>query len=225
MVRKRVLEPPSVFNRTRLLDFMQKNDIKPLHADKIWRHLTSSDSLQGINQLPKAAEHGIPAEFELLTTRIVQQQTSRDKQTTKLLVRLQDGKEVESVIMRFPDKRKHKNERRPLTHADAADEKQRAQNELYDNDDVECDSFLADTMNQQNEDEEHALSVSSEGSLGRHRVTLCISSQVGCQMGCTFCATGTMGLQVFMICYLSLSLSFPLSLSLLFSCPVFTTNT
>ncbi|HEY4223173.1 MAG TPA: hypothetical protein VGO62_17570, partial [Myxococcota bacterium] len=26
------------------------------------------------------------------------------------------------------------------------------------------------------------------------RVTLCISSQVGCAMGCTFCATGTMGI-------------------------------
>ena len=29
---------------------------------------------------------------------------------------------------------------------------------------------------------------------GSERATLCISSQVGCQMGCTFCATGTMGL-------------------------------
>jgi adenine C2-methylase RlmN of 23S rRNA A2503 and tRNA A37 len=26
------------------------------------------------------------------------------------------------------------------------------------------------------------------------RSTLCISSQIGCAMGCTFCATGTMGL-------------------------------
>lgn len=26
------------------------------------------------------------------------------------------------------------------------------------------------------------------------RNTLCVSSQVGCQMACTFCATGTMGL-------------------------------
>ena len=25
------------------------------------------------------------------------------------------------------------------------------------------------------------------------RVTLCVSSQVGCKMGCTFCATGTLG--------------------------------
>mmetsp|Transcript_22875 Transcript_22875/g.58643 ORF Transcript_22875/g.58643 Transcript_22875/m.58643 type:complete len:231 (+) Transcript_22875:421-1113(+) len=27
-----------------------------------------------------------------------------------------------------------------------------------------------------------------------NRATVCVSSQVGCQMGCTFCATGTMGL-------------------------------
>ena len=31
------------------------------------------------------------------------------------------------------------------------------------------------------------------GKTGRPRTTLCVSSQVGCAMGCTFCATGTMG--------------------------------
>jgi 23S rRNA (adenine2503-C2)-methyltransferase len=30
--------------------------------------------------------------------------------------------------------------------------------------------------------------------MGRERTTLCISSQVGCKMGCTFCETGRMGL-------------------------------
>lgn len=34
----------------------------------------------------------------------------------------------------------------------------------------------------------------SEGS-GNQRATLCVSSQVGCIMGCTFCATGTMGMK------------------------------
>jgi adenine C2-methylase RlmN of 23S rRNA A2503 and tRNA A37 len=29
---------------------------------------------------------------------------------------------------------------------------------------------------------------------GQRRGTLCVSSEVGCAMGCTFCATGTMGL-------------------------------
>lgn len=33
-------------------------------------------------------------------------------------------------------------------------------------------------------------------STGGSRATLCVSSEVGCQMGCTFCATGTMGLKV-----------------------------
>lgn len=33
------------------------------------------------------------------------------------------------------------------------------------------------------------------GGWGGKRGTLCVSSQVGCQMGCTFCATGTMGLK------------------------------
>lgn len=32
-------------------------------------------------------------------------------------------------------------------------------------------------------------------SVGHKRATLCVSSEVGCQMGCTFCATGTMGLK------------------------------
>ena len=31
-------------------------------------------------------------------------------------------------------------------------------------------------------------------TVGGERATLCVSSEVGCQMGCTFCATGTMGL-------------------------------
>ncbi len=34
----------------------------------------------------------------------------------------------------------------------------------------------------------------TEGPPGRERRTLCVSSQAGCAMGCTFCMTGTMGL-------------------------------
>jgi len=33
-----------------------------------------------------------------------------------------------------------------------------------------------------------------EGDNARGRVTVCVSSQYGCRMGCTFCATGTMGI-------------------------------
>ena len=38
------------------------------------------------------------------------------------------------------------------------------------------------------------LKEGSSVNIGGQRNTLCVSSEVGCQMGCTFCATGTMGL-------------------------------
>lgn len=40
----------------------------------------------------------------------------------------------------------------------------------------------------------YAGNSSSEDCPGKSRATVCVSSEVGCQMGCTFCATGTMGL-------------------------------
>jgi adenine C2-methylase RlmN of 23S rRNA A2503 and tRNA A37 len=69
--------------------------------------------------------------FVTLTSNIVSIHTSLDKSTTKIIIQLHDGHNIESVIM------KHDNS----------------------------------------------------------RVTQCISSQVGCAMACTFCATGTMGMR------------------------------
>merc|ERR1712071_454091 len=57
-------------------------------------------------------------------------------------------------------------------------------------------SKIRDTNNnkvQLNDDETYTV----ETVIMRHgnRTTLCVSSQVGCAMGCTFCATGTMGIR------------------------------
>jgi adenine C2-methylase RlmN of 23S rRNA A2503 and tRNA A37 len=41
---------------------------------------------------------------------------------------------------------------------------------------------------------------SSENGCSKSRATVCVSSEVGCQMGCTFCATGTMGLIAELTC-------------------------
>lgn len=70
-------------------------------------------------------------DFVTLTSRISSSRTSNDGTTTKLVVELHDGHNVESVLMRH----------------------------------------------------------------GGSRVTMCVSSQAGCAMGCTFCATGTMGMR------------------------------
>lgn len=52
-----------------------------------------------------------------------------------------------------------------------------------------CDGTVKLLLRLQDDHEIEAVVMRHKG-----RNTLCVSSQVGCQMGCTFCATGTMGI-------------------------------
>ncbi|GFH26948.1 predicted protein, partial [Haematococcus lacustris] len=90
-----------------------------------------------------------------MTSRVIQCQRSSDGSTIKLLVELQGGQQVESVIMAY-------------------------------------DTTVAPP----------AIPAPAAGGLqrGHQRATLCVSSQVGCAMGCTFCATGSMGLKANLSC-------------------------
>ena len=90
--------------------------------------------------LPQRMYPLLKEKFDYLTSRLQSHKTSADGSTTKLLIRLQDGQHIESVIMRH---------------------KQR------------------------------------DVATGRveQRITLCVSSQVGCAQGCSFCSTGTMGMR------------------------------
>ena len=128
---RRVLSPQSVFDHAALLAFFEENDIKPRHATSlIGRLIRGRDtSFVDVPDLPKKCYELMPSHFAVTTSKLIQARTSSDGTTTKMLVRLQDDKDVEAVIMRHDQ-----------------------------------------------------------------RSTLCVSSQVGCAMGCTFCATGTMNL-------------------------------
>ncbi|CAM9286101.1 unnamed protein product, partial [Discosporangium mesarthrocarpum] len=147
MVRKRILDPAPVLEEAVLLQSLRDAGIKEVHAKAVFGYALSegmrkgySAGFEGFEGSPYHAytpAHLTPllhSKFEVLTSEVVEVKRSEDG-TIKLLVRLQDGKMVESVI---------------ISHA---------------------------------------------GVGGTHpRTTLCVSSQVGCQMACTFCATGTMGL-------------------------------
>ena len=50
---------------------------------------------------PKAARAALDAGFVLHTTRLLTVQRSSDGETTKLLVQLQDGLQVEAVVMQY----------------------------------------------------------------------------------------------------------------------------
>ena len=105
-----------------------------MHVSEFLRrlHKAKYPSLEDFDfsDFPKLFISFMKENFQTRTSTVTLTQTSKDKSTTKLLIRLHDGHMVESVVMRHET----------------------------------------------------------------GRTTLCVSSQVGCQMGCTFCATGTMGI-------------------------------
>lgn len=99
-------------------------------ADQIWGdvYIHLKTEFDQFTTLPSSLRQKLAEEFTLQNLVPVDQLSSSDGQTTKLLFQLSDGSEIESVLMKY-DKRR----------------------------------------------------------------TLCISTQAGCAMGCTFCATGQMG--------------------------------
>ncbi|GAB4814820.1 hypothetical protein N2152v2_001866 [Parachlorella kessleri] len=142
MPKKRLLQPQSVWERVALAAAFEEHHIKPSHIAKLYRYLLRHGAearWQDVPNLPQAAVALLERDFARTTSRLVHAQHSASGDTIKLLVQLQDGLQVESVVM------------------------------TYDTTD-------------------------SGKQTGQVRATLCVSSEVGCQMGCTFCATGTMGL-------------------------------
>lgn len=130
MVKKRTLTPLPIFDQSALPAFLREHGFKEVHALNIWRYLAQNPthSFRQIPHLSKKLVELLELHFAHFTTTLAAEQRSKDG-TVKLLLKLQDGHEIEAVIMKHT---------------------------------------------------------------GRN--TLCVSSQVGCQMGCTFCATGTMGI-------------------------------
>jgi 23S rRNA (adenine2503-C2)-methyltransferase len=94
-----------------------------------WIYRRGATSFEGMSNLPKALRARLLAEATLAGPAVEQAPRSADG-TRKLLLRLEDGAQIESVLI--PDE---------------------------------------------------------------HRVTLCVSTQVGCPLACKFCATGVLGFQ------------------------------
>lgn len=147
MARHRELRPKPLFDEPSLRTFLFNHGVKDVHMGKIWKHMLANPScpLDEIPGIPEKIKAPLKEEFAFTTSTLVKTVTSQIDGTIKMLIRLQDGGEVEAVVIH------HSGE------ADHPDQRQ------------------ADRCGQ--------------------RDTLCISSQVGCRLGCTFCATGTMGLQ------------------------------
>ncbi|GIL87433.1 hypothetical protein Vretifemale_15543 [Volvox reticuliferus] len=234
----RKLSPQSIWDMHAVLQAFQEEGIKPIHAFRMWGHLTRhpESTWRDVPDMPKAALALLDKYFAKFTTRVIRCQKSSDSTTAKLLVELQDGMHVEAVIMTYeapsrdpqllasngPDA----DPNLPIVHfqhpdEDGEDEEQpcgQPEEAQTHGRPYRCNGEEAGCRSSRERDTElcrnggngyGAEEASSSASLVlspaaataaaaarlRRRSTLCVSSQVGCQMGCTFCATGTMGLK------------------------------
>jgi 23S rRNA (adenine2503-C2)-methyltransferase len=146
---------------------------RPFRAKQVfrWVHARGVVDPAEMTDLPATLRERLAAEGLGPAAAVSTVRTSLDG-TRKLLVTMGDGATVESVLIPGVTGPK------PLTPTPV---------------DLDADAAAAD-------DEDDEASEASEASeaaeaAGRVRVSQCISTQVGCAMGCVFCASGVAGLK------------------------------
>jgi hypothetical protein len=149
-----------------------------------------------IPDLPKAAAVLLEARFARMTSSVLSVQRSGGGDTTKLLIQLQDGQQVEAVVMNYDT-----TERYGLAGGERAEAGAKDSCSSGGGDGESSGGAAAGGGARPGTDPGAPSTSGREamegsggggggGGGGHKRGTLCVSSQVGCQMGCTFCATG-----------------------------------
>jgi 23S rRNA (adenine2503-C2)-methyltransferase len=101
-----------------------------------WLYRSTAAEFEAMTNVPLSLRRALAERYRFSALETVAEQVSSDGETRKALLRLPDGQQVESVLMRYPQR--------------------------------------------------------SDGT-GAERATVCVSTQVGCPVRCSFCATGLMG--------------------------------
>ncbi len=181
MPKKRILSPPSIWDLELVSEAFQSAGIKDMHIKRLYGRLAKDPyvDLGDIAGFPKEAKRLLEAGFVRMTSTCKAVKRSADGETTKLLIELQDGKSIEAVIMMYDTTKRGDGGAHELAES--------GRGQAHHPDGLEDRDEASDAGS--------APSTSGIGATGGKRYTLCVSSEVGCQMGCTFCATGTMGLQ------------------------------
>ena len=157
--------------------FASANGGRSFHGKSIfrWIHARSVIEPESMSDLPRVLKDALTA-LELPKVMEIAEVSRSSDRTRKLLVRMKDGATVETVLIPSVTRGKSRlpSPLEPLTDYEDAD----AASAVDDEDDD------ADLRGQEHEREVEAI-----------RVTQCISTQVGCAMGCVFCASGVAGLK------------------------------
>lgn len=116
MPPRRVLNKTSIFNKTELLARFRQLQIKELHAWNLWKYAfclyfeiefprflirNPEKHWTEAPHLPKLAHDLIDQEFSICTSKLITEDLSSDQETRKLLIELEDGFRIETVIMKY----------------------------------------------------------------------------------------------------------------------------
>ncbi|KAJ3212481.1 sorting nexin [Dinochytrium kinnereticum] len=99
----RHLHPASIFDLETLTAAFTQHNIKHKHIQTIHRHILQqgAKTFDEIPEIPKAARKVLADGFVFSTSKVLERNEAGDGSATKLLVELQDGQRVETVIMRY----------------------------------------------------------------------------------------------------------------------------
>ena len=146
-----------------------------VHAWRLWGHLARgrAGGLGAVPGLPQGFRRALEeGGFKASTSSVLDRQEAGGGRLTKLVVGLQDGNRVEACIIRHAVQGSGEGGQA----AELAPEERLAGEEPPTSSPILEDAGAAPVKKSRSA-----------------RTTLCVSSQVGCKMACTFCATGTMG--------------------------------
>ncbi len=138
---------------------------KPYRARQIWQGAYRNlwDAPEAFSNLPSALRARLGERLDFQALQPVTQLESGDGQTVKTLFRLRDGQLIEAVLMKYGET--------PTPGPSPARKR---------------------GVHRKGAPNPAPFGGGAKGR-GKIRRTLCISTQAGCAMGCTFCATGQMG--------------------------------
>ena len=162
--------PPIARTPEEWVESVRKMGGRGFHARQIfrWIHARGVIDAEKMSDLPSAMRTALVADGLAPVVAISEERRAAD-QTRKILARLHDGATIETVLI-----------------PNVSGGKSRLPNP------VEQD---ADASAAVDDDDEVSSDPDAPGGDPVTRVTQCISTQVGCAMGCVFCASGQAGLK------------------------------
>lgn len=168
----------SIFNEQALDQWLKDNKLPSFRKKQIYTEIFTNSVIdfQDMTTLWLDLRKQLDEVFCIIPFEVDSINDSHD--STKIGFRLASGSIIESVVMYHWHKR--------AENAKKAEKAQSDDIDFNENDNPEA----LDTVNSKTENWELKT---ENGNEFLNRVTLCISSQVGCPVGCIFCVTGKLG--------------------------------